>query len=250
MLTDFRQRLLAGDNLIGTAISLESADTAELLSRLGFDWFFIDAEHAPLSPREVQHIIRAASPIPCVVRISRGDEVSIKRALDVGAAGIIVPRVNSAAQARLVVSFSKYPPQGSRGVGLSRAQTYGLSASEYFSQANQHTAVIVQAEHIDAVDAIDEICEVDGVDAVFVGPADLSASLERLGKLDDPLVVDAIARVTSASIANSMKLGYYAGDPGEAREKIAEGYSLMCCSTDIRLLADGATSLLTATRGE
>ena len=185
MTGNFRQRLIAGETLIGTIVTLESPEIVEALCHIGFDWLFIETEHSPLLPHAVQQIIQMAADTPCVVRLSRSDEISIKRALDAGAAGIIVPQVNSAAHARLVVSYAKYAPMGTRGIGLSRASKYGLNFDDYVANANENTAVIVQAEHIDAVENIDEICDVEGVDAVFIGPYDLSASLNKIGRLRD-----------------------------------------------------------------
>jgi 2-keto-3-deoxy-L-rhamnonate aldolase RhmA len=181
-----------------------------------------------------------------VVRLSRGDEVSIKRALDAGAAGIIVPQVNSAAQARLVVSYAKFPPDGSRGVGLSRASMYGLEFDSYLARANEESAVIVQAEHIDAVDNIDEICAVAGVDAVFVGPYDLSGSLNRLGRVHEPEVVAAVERVRDACRRHRMIAGIHGGTPEQVAARVAEGYGLLSCSTDIGALASGVNPWIPA----
>ena len=138
--------------------------------------------------------------------VCRSDEISIKRALDAGAAGIIVPQVNSAAHARLIVSYAKYSPMGSRGIGLNRASVYGLNFADYLANANEGTSIMVQAEHIDAVENIDEICAVDGVDAVLVGPYDLSASMKKTGRLDDKEVVDAIRTVRDACIRHDRRL--------------------------------------------
>ena len=136
MNANFRQRLRAGDTLLGTIVTLEAPEVVETLCHIGYDWLFIETEHAPLAPPAVQRMVQTAANTPCVVRQSRGDEISIKRALDAGAAGIIVPQVNSAAYARLIVSYAKFAPMGSRGFGLSRASMYGLNAEEYVARAN------------------------------------------------------------------------------------------------------------------
>jgi 2-keto-3-deoxy-L-rhamnonate aldolase RhmA len=245
----FRQRLLAGEVMFGTIVALEAPEVIETLCHVGFDWLFIETEHAPLLPHAVQRIVQTAGDTPCVVRLSRGDEISIKRALDAGAAGIIVPQVNSAAHARLIVSYAKFAPMGSRGFGLSRASRYGLNVEEYVATANDTTAVIVQAEHIDAVDNIEEICTVDGIDAVFVGPYDLSASLNRLGKVNDREVVEAIARVRDACRRRGLTLGIHGANAEEIAPRTAEGYTLLSCSADITLLATGAARLLASLRG-
>ena len=250
MSRNFRQRLIAGDTLIGTIVTLESPEIVEVLSHIGFDWLFIETEHSPLLPHAVQHIIQTAGDTPCVVRLSRSDEISIKRALDAGAAGIIVPQVNSAAHARLVVSYAKYAPMGTRGIGLTRASKFGLNFDDYVAHANENTAVIVQAEHIDAVDNIEEICDVEGVDAVFIGPYDLSASLNKIGRLQDREVVDAMNRVRDVCIEKGVKLGVYGRAPDGVVPREAEGYTLLCCGADIALLAHSATQLLESLRSK
>jgi 2-keto-3-deoxy-L-rhamnonate aldolase RhmA len=184
------------------------------------------------------------------VRLSRSDEISIKRALDAGAAGIMVPQVNSAAHARLVVSYAKYAPMGSRGIGLNRASMYGLDFADYLASANEGTTVVVQAENVDAVENIEEICEVEGIDAVLIGPYDLSASMNRTGRLDDREVQAAIAHVRDTCRARGVRLGFYGITPDLVTPRIAEGYNLLCCSADIALLAAGARELVATLRGQ
>src|SRR5690606_38109316 len=145
-------------------------------------------------------ILRAVDErVVCIVRVPEAAEVPIKRALDLGAHGIIAPQVNTAEQAAAVVRFARYAPDGARGVGLARSHGYGLRVREYLGRANRSTAVIVQAEHERAVANIESIVRVPGVDAVLLGPYDLSASLGKMGQIDDPTVVAAIRRVTDAS---------------------------------------------------
>jgi 2-dehydro-3-deoxyglucarate aldolase len=244
-----RQRLLAGEVLLGSMVTLDAPAIVETLCHLGCDWLFIETEHAPLLPDAVQHIIQIAGATPCLVRLSRGDEISIKRALDAGAAGIIVPQVNSAAHARLIVSYAKYPPFGSRGIGMSRASLYGQQLDSYVARANAETAVVVQAEHVDAVEDIEAICAVEGVDAVFVGPYDLAASLHKTGRVDDPEVLAAIATVRNACLAHGVRLGYFGGSAAAVAPRLAEGYTLVCCGADIGIFAQGARQLLAELRG-
>ena len=151
MSENFRLRLRRGDRLIGTIVAIESPEVVEVLAGAGFDWLFIDAEHSPLSPQGVQRMVMAAGELPCVVRVPANNEAWIKHVLDAGAAGIIVPLVNTAADAALAVQRAKYPPQGVRGVGPSRALGYGYGIADYVARANADTAVIVQAEHTHAV---------------------------------------------------------------------------------------------------
>ncbi len=191
---------------------------------------------------------RAQGQLPCLVRLARADEVSIKKALDVGAAGIIAPMVNSAEQAAQVVRWARYAPLGTRGVGVGRAHGYGFKFQEYVSSANDETVVVVQAEHIDAVNNMEAIVQVPGVDAVLVGPYDLSASLGRLGEVTHHEVVSAIEHVTQVCQAAQMPLGIFGMSAEAVQPYIKRGYTLIAVSIDTVLLGNAARQML-ATQG-
>lgn len=245
MSQNFRARLKGGEKLLGTMVTLASAASAEVLASLGFDWLFIDGEHGPLETRELTEILQAVSHrTACIVRVPEAAEVPIKRALDLGAHGIIVPQVNTAEQAADVVRWARYAPEGARGVGLARAHGYGQGFREYLSRANDEIAVIVQAEHARAIDNIEAIVRVPGVDAVLVGPYDLSASLGKMGQLDDPAVVAAIRRVTDVCRAAGMPLGYFGVTAAAVAPYVALGYTLIVAGVDTLYLANGAKALL------
>jgi 2-keto-3-deoxy-L-rhamnonate aldolase RhmA len=178
------------------------------------------------------------------VRLASDDEVGIKKALDVGAAGIIVPQVNTAEQAERVVRMSRYPPLGTRGVGLGRANLYGMRLREYLSVANDVLAVVVQAEHVDAVRNIEAIARVPGLDAVFVGPYDLSASMGLTGQVDHPDVVAAIERVASVCQAAGMRLGIFGASPAAVRPYIERGFTLVVGAVDTLLFSQSAVAAL------
>jgi 2-dehydro-3-deoxyglucarate aldolase len=246
---EFRARLRGGEKLLGTMATLASAASAEVLASVGFDWLFIDGEHGPLETRELEAILQAVShEVACIVRVPEAAEVPIKRALDLGAHGIIVPQVNTPEQAANVVRWARYAPEGARGVGLARAHGYGQSFREYLSAANREIAVIVQAEHARAVENIEAIVRVPGVDAVLLGPYDLSASLGKMGQIDDPAVVAAIGRVTEACRAVDMPLGYFGVTAAAVRPFIARGYTLLVAGVDTLYLANGAKALLAELR--
>jgi 2-keto-3-deoxy-L-rhamnonate aldolase RhmA len=250
MQNDFRARLRRGETLLGTMLTLPSPSVAEVLAGLGFDWLFIDAEHGPLETRELLAILQAVSHrIACIVRVPACDEVAIKKALDLGAHGIIVPQVNTAEQAASAVRFARYAPEGARGVGLARAQGYGQRFKEYVESANTEIAVIVQAEHAQAVENIDSIVSVAGVDAVLLGPYDLSASLGKMGKVDDDAVVTAIDRVTRTCRNAGMPLGYFGVTAAAVRPYIERGYTLIVAGVDTTLLGGAARALLAELRG-
>jgi 2-keto-3-deoxy-L-rhamnonate aldolase RhmA len=245
MAHDFRARLKSRDKLLGTMVTLASAASAEVLASLGFDWLFIDGEHGPLETRELGEILQAVGhKTACIVRVPEAAEVPIKKALDLGAHGIIVPQVNTAEQAASVVRWARYAPEGARGVGLARAHGYGVTFREYLSSANRDIAVIVQAEHVRAVENIEAIVRVPGVDAVLLGPYDLSASLGKMGQIDDALVVAAIGRVTDVCRAAGMPLGYFGVTAAAVQPYVARGYTLIVAGVDTLYLASGAKALL------
>lgn len=245
MSESFRTRLKRGDVLVGPMVTLAGAEVAEILAAAGFDWLFLDAEHGAFDPRSAQAVLQAVGEAcPGVVRLPSSDEVWIKKYLDVGAAGVIVPQVNGAAEAERVVRLCKYAPQGTRGVGLARAHGYGLAFQEYVDNANEQVAVIVQAEHRDAVDNIQEIVQVPGVDAVLVGPYDLSASLGKIGAVTDPEVQQAIGHVRESCHAAGMPLGIFGASAAAVKPYVEQGYTLVIAGVDSLFLGNGARQLL------
>ena len=243
----FRSRLLAGELLVGPVVTLPAPEIAEILADVGFDWLFIDAEHSPMGMRDAQALLQAAGPrCPCLVRVPAGEEVWIKKALDIGAAGLIVPQVHTAAQAGRVVNLFKYPPQGSRGVGVARAQGYGRRFGEYVAKANEELAVVLQAESAEAVRNIEAIVEVPGIDAVLVGPYDLSASLGKPGALADPEVRGAIARITETCLKAGVTLGTFGADAPAVQPFIDQGFTLIAAGVDTFFLSGAAGDLLSS----
>lgn len=245
MSKNFKSRLARGETLLGTMVTLPTAATAEILAGIGFDWLFIDGEHGPLETREVLAILQAVGEkIPCLVRVPEAAEVPIKKMLDLGAAGVIVPQVNTAEQAKRVVQFARYAPAGSRGVGLARAHGYGMKFNEYIQSANDSTVVVVQAEHATAVENIAEIVTVPGIDAVLLGPYDLSASLGKMGQISDPVVVTAIQKVTTACQGAGIPLGYFGVTADAVRPYMEQGYRLIVAGVDTLFLSQSASILL------
>jgi 2-keto-3-deoxy-L-rhamnonate aldolase RhmA len=246
----FRERLLRGDLLVGTMITLTAPEVAEIMAGVGFDWLFVDAEHGTFEAREIQALLQAAgATTPGVVRVSAGAEVPIKKALDVGAAGIIAPQINTAEPAADVVRLAKYAPAGSRGVGIARAHGYGLRLPEYVQTANERVAVIVQAEHIEAVRNIEAIVRVPGIDAVLVGPYDLSASMGKMGQVEDVEVRQAIDRVTAACRDSGVRLGIFGVSAAAVKPYIEQGYTLIVAGVDTILLGQAARGLLAELKG-
>lgn len=240
-----RQRLRDHELLMGTMITLSSPAVAEMLSQMDFDWFFVDGEHGPLETTDMMGILQAAGPeVPCIVRVPVADEVWIKKFLDCGASGIIAPQVNSPEHAAQVVSWTRYAPEGTRGVGLGRAHGYGLSFGEYVERANDEIACVIQVEHIDAVNCIEETVKVPGIDCILLGPYDLSASMGKMGQVQDADVVAAIEHVTKVCQAAGMPLGYFGVSAADIKPYVDQGYTLVVAATDTIFLASGARHFL------
>jgi 2-dehydro-3-deoxyglucarate aldolase/4-hydroxy-2-oxoheptanedioate aldolase len=246
-----RKRLWAGELLIGTIISLGAAEVAELISLLGFDWLFVDLEHSALDMAAAQAILQAASPTtPCLVRVPVNDEVWVKKCLDLGPAGLIVPQICTQEAAQRAVAYCKYPPAGRRGVGIARAHGFGVNFADYVARANEETALIVQVEHIEAVANIDAIVQVSGIDCVFVGPYDLSGSMGKIGEVTHPDVLAAISRVEDCCREADMPLGIFGATAEAVAPYIERGYRLIAVGVDVTLLAQAAESTLAALRDD
>ena len=241
MNTKFRARLLARERLIGVILTLPSPEVAEICALAGFDWLFLDMEHGSLDALAVQRIAQAVGErCACLVRLPTHDSTWIKTVLDVGVAGIIVPQVNTAVAAAAVLRHAKYPPAGQRSVGLARAQGYGATFADYVRTANEATTVVVQIEHIEAIRNVEEILRVPGLDAVFIGPFDLSASLNKTGLIADPEVQAAIERVLAACRSRQFPIGIFAPTLAGGRTALEQGYTLLAAGADISLLSDSA----------
>jgi 2-dehydro-3-deoxyglucarate aldolase len=247
LILNIRARLKKGDLLIGTLITIPAPEVAEIMAEVGFDWLFIDTEHGSFSAQIAQGILQAVDHrCPCAIRIPANDEVWIKKALDIGAAGIIAPGVNSAEEAERIVRMCKYPPRGTRGVGIGRAHGYGLKFKDYIAKANDEIAVILQAENTNAVENIAEIVRVPDVDAILIGPYDLSASMGKMGHINDADVQAAIATVTECCREAGIPLGIFADSAETATSFIEQGYTLIATSTDCLHMVQGARATLKA----
>ncbi len=248
-MTSFKERLRKGETLVGTILTLGLPAVAEMVSRCGFDWLWIDMEHAPLSLEQVQEFLQAKSETcPAFVRIPGNDEVWIKRVLDLGADGIIVPQVKTAAEAQRAVSASKYPPTGIRSVGSGRANGYGMNAGPYIEEANEKLLVLLQIEHHEGVKNLESIIKTPGVDAIIIGPYDLSGSFGKLGKIGDDEVQKAIAEIKKACEQHGMPLGIFALQPEHGKNYLSQGFKLIALGIDAHYLWTAAKAGLEAVK--
>jgi 4-hydroxy-2-oxoheptanedioate aldolase len=241
----FKRALRAGRPQIGLWSSLSSNYTVEVSAGAGFDWLLLDTEHSPTDLENVLTQLQAAAPYPThpVVRVAWNDMVTIKRVLDVGAQSLLVPYVSTATEARSAVSYTRYPPAGVRGVaGTTRATRFGR-IKDYARHAHEEICVLVQVETQQALDNVDAICEIDGVDGVFVGPADLHASLGHTGEIANPkvkpLIDDAIRRIRKRGKAP----GILTPNEADARHWLECGALFVAVGSDVGILARGAEAL-------
>ncbi|GIV34005.1 MAG: 2,4-dihydroxyhept-2-ene-1,7-dioic acid aldolase [Chitinophagales bacterium] len=229
---------------IGSWITIGHPSVAEILCSAGFDWLTIDLEHSPIDLETAQTLIALiqGKGLKALVRVGKNEEVIIKRVMDAGADGVIVPMINSRQDAEQAVSFTKYPPAGKRGVGLARAQRYGTGFDAYKRWLEEEAIVIAQIEHVQAVDNIEEIIAVPGIDGTIIGPYDLSGSLGIAGQLDHPLLQEKVKAVEAACKKQNFPLGYHViqSDHKKMLEKIREGYTFLAFSLDFFFLGDKA----------
>lgn len=250
-----KEKLRSGGVSIGAWMSTGHVSIAEILAAAGYDWVVVETEHTAIDVSEVLRLLIAIDGrgVVPLVRLAGIDPVQAKAVMDSGAGGVLVPMVNSKADAALAVASVKYPPLGSRGVGLARAQGYGAAFADYMARANDESLVIVQIEHVDAVHNIDEILSVPGIDGTFIGPYDLSSSMGFPGELRHPDVLAAMRRVLDASLRHGVAPGIHLVHPDTARddlrERVAEGYSFVALGSDILLLGDASRALHAAARG-
>jgi 2-dehydro-3-deoxyglucarate aldolase len=244
-----KQKLAAKQPSIGTWMTMAHPSIAEILAMAGYDWVVVDTEHSAMDVSQVLPMLiavehRGAVPI---VRLAGIDPIQAKAVLDSGAAGVIVPMVNTKADAELAVSMVKFPPMGKRGVGLARAQGYGMNFDDYIKRNNQDSLVIVQIEHIDAVNNIEEILSVPGIDGTFIGPYDLSLSLGVAGQLSHPSVQEAKGKVLKAALNKGLAAGLHIVQPATAVDEyqaaIKAGYTFIAVGADNLFLRDGARDL-------
>ena len=245
MTNSFKPKLKNKQVLLGTIITLPCPSIAEIYSQLDFDWLWIDLEHSSLSLETTQSIIQAANKkCASLVRSPGNNNIWIKRILDTGCEGIIIPQVNTAAEAKQAIAACKYPPEGIRSIGISRGQNYGLNLQEYLKIANTNITIVLQIEHIEAVNNIHSILEVPGFDAILIGPFDLSASMSIIGQVDRPEVTEAIDRVKKACLEKEITCGIFAKDARSARQAKKDGFRLICVGIDIVSLWQSARSTL------
>lgn len=239
-----KQKLQNKELSIGSWLTIPHQAVIEILSTAGFEWLTIDMEHSPISIETIMNLIGhiQGNGMQALVRVSKNEEVAIKRVLDAGADGVIVPMIRNKEEAIQAVNFVKYPPLGKRGVGLNRAQKYGTAFDTYQDWVKNNVVVIAQIEHIDAVNNLEEIFSVPGIDGIIVGPYDLSASMGFPGEYDREDVKKALERIDVVAKKLNKPLGFHIVESNHSKvlEKIKKGYSFLAFSLDFFFLGDKA----------
>ena len=243
-----KKKLFNNKASIGSWITLAHPAIAEIMANSGFDWLAIDLEHSVITIREAEELIRVIelSGVIPLVRLTSNSSDLIKRVMDAGAHGIIVPMVNSAAEAELAVQSIKYPPLGSRGFGLARAQKYGADFNSYKEWEADSSIVIVQIEHIDAVNNLREILSVPGVNGFIIGPYDLTGSMGIPGDFKNSKYLEIMNEIRRISSEVGIPGGVHIIEPDtEQLEKcLNDKYEFIAYSLDIRILDSSCRSAL------
>lgn len=241
----FKARLLRGDRQIGFWNTLPDSGLVETLAGCGYDWLLIDSEHSPLDPAAVMPLLQAtdAYPTQAVVRPGWNDKVEIKRLLDMGAQSLLVPYVQNAEEAAAAVAAVRYPPRGIRGVsGGSRASRYG-AISDYIQKADDEICLLVQVETVEAAKEIEAIAAVDGVDGIFIGPADLAASMGYPGDAGRAEVREAVCDAVRRIVAAGKPAGFLSGDRSFVQAAADAGATFLAVGVDASLLRRHAVEL-------
>ena len=230
------EKIRNGVFTLGGWVMSSSITSAEIMAQAGFDWVCVDAEHSAVSKEIASNMFRAielhgAEPF---VRISLNDEVEIKKYMDIGAKGIIVPMIKSYEEIERAISYIKYPPDGTRSYAIPRCTGYGEWSKEYFENANNETFIAIMIEHIDAIKDLDKIFSHKGIDAVLIGPYDLSGSMNIPGQFDNPKFIETLDYIRQKAKEHSVTMGIHEVHPTVKKVDtfIKEDYKFIACGID------------------
>lgn len=244
-----RDRVLNGELLTGTFLNIGSSLTVEIAGDSGFDWILIDLEHGPGDHDSLVHHLQAASATPAapIVRIASNEPTRFKKALDLGASGIMVPWVRNAEAAAAAVAAMRYPPRGIRGVAKSpRAIGFGRNFDDYFARNHELLLTVIQIERAEAIDDIDRIAAIDGVDVLFIGPMDLSVSLGNPGQFDHPLQQEAYAKVVESARKAGKAAGILLASIDQIESTLETGFTFVALGSDGALVTNGMMNIAAA----
>lgn len=234
---------------MGSWLTFPSFQVVEIMASAGFEWLVIDLEHTALDYHQAAELIAhiQGNDMQALVRIGSNDELMIKKVLDAGAEGIIVPMIKSKEEAKKIIDFVKYPPKGKRGVGLNRAQNYGIGFNQYKKWLEEEVIIVFQIEHIEAVNQLPEILSVEGCDGIIVGPYDLSASMGHPGEYHRDEVKQAIDKIDEVCKQKNIAKGYHVieTEPEYIAEKVKSGFTFLAYSIDFLFLGNTVREKMT-----
>ena len=243
-----KEKLQRGETTFGGWVMIAHPTVVELMVGEQFDWICLDMEHTSIDMRSMHECLLAAkgSDVDMLVRLPSHEPSVAKRALDAGAAGVVVPFVNTGDDARAAVAMTKFPPLGNRGASLARSTDFGRRFKQTFEEHNDRVIVVVMIEHVDALDHLDQILTVPGIDATFIGPYDLSASMGLAGQLDHPRVLAAQEKIIAACKRHGVPGGYHvvAPNPETVKQRIEEGFRFLACGIDTEFIVSGCRNML------
>ena len=248
----FLKAIRTGQQQVGLWVSLSNAYAAEAVAPAGYDWALLDMEHSPNELHSLLGQLQAfeATTTTAIVRPDWNDMVKVKRLLDMGVPGLLFPMVENLDEALSAVAACRYPPRGNRGVaGTTRANRFGR-VTDYFTEIENQTAILIQLETVQAVENAVEFTSIEGVDGIFFGPADIGADMGILGKPMDPAIWDFIRPAARKLMERGMPVGTLVSDAAFAAELLNDGFSFVACGSDAGLLAKGADNLLARVKGK
>ncbi|MER8367366.1 aldolase/citrate lyase family protein [Mesorhizobium sp. M0306] len=247
---DFRKKCVSLDRLIGTFCAIPHPVAVEVAAASGVDFLCIDWEHSQIGRELIEDLIRAADvhKVPAMVRVPGHTPEWMAAALDAGASGVLVPRVSTAEQARMAVMACRYPPVGARGVGPGRAAGYGYRIPDYLKSANEVLTVAIQVETAEGLANIDDIVQVDGVDVVFIGPGDLSVSIDAMGPAGQDKLNAAIIRIAAAARAARKAVGIFRPSADDVGKWSRHGISFYMLASDTMFLGAGLAAGVVSAR--
>jgi len=243
---DIKTRVHSGETLIGCWLNLGSSITAEIVGKAGFDWVLIDLEHGTGTEKDVLYQLQTLehTPAAAMVRVESYERQRFHRILDLGAEGIMCPRINNVQEAQRAADAMRYPPEGIRGVArIVRATNYGVESQDYLTSSKDTLVGIVQVESEQVLNCLDDIAAIDGIDVLFVGPSDLSMALGIFGQLDHPRFIDALKATSLAAKKAGKAAGILMQNPGELKKYHDLGFRFIACGTDAAFVVSGARKM-------
>jgi 4-hydroxy-2-oxoheptanedioate aldolase len=243
---NLKKRIQQGETVNGCWLNLGSSLTAEIVGLAGFDWVLIDLEHGAGSEKDILFQLQAleSTPTATIVRVESAEHARISRALDMGADGVMCPKIKTVEDAKAVIKGMYYPPFGNRGVAkMVRATGFGINFDQYYAESKENILGVIQIETVESLNHLDEIAALDGVDVLFIGPADLSMELGIFGQFNNPIFLEAVTNIVAAADKAGKVTGILFFNPDDYKKYHDMGIRFIACGADATFVADGARAM-------